>query len=356
MHLINRDVLKMDNNKKEYLYQIVSKYGQNSISYHVLEADKKHFFVDGIEGVIAYAIVREVVVVSGDIIAPKEQAAELLAAFTDFTKKNDYSILFLNTTNKFLDLYKSFGFESIKYGEEALFKLADYNLKGGKVAKVRAAINHANKAGIEISEYKPKEKRDPELENEILELSKEWLKIKKGGEIKFSLGSIGLEEPYDKRYFTAKSSEGKLLGFVVFIPYANKSGYLAEVTRRLPDAPQGVIEKIIYEAFMIFKSEGTEWGSLGLNPLVNVREEDIKNKLTTRIFEYIYENMNYFYGFKNLYHAKKKYNPTDWEARYLVYYPKKFTPKHAYALLKVKKPKVLKNYILPMLKKGFISN
>ena len=346
----------MDKNKKDYLYQIVSRYGQNPISYHVLETDKKYFFKEGIEGVVAYAVVGDVAVVSGDIIASEEQAAELLSEFTAFSKKNNYSILFLNTTEKFLELYKSFGFESIKYGEEALFKLNDYDLKGGKVAKVRAAINHANKAGIEVSEYKPKEKRDFKLENEISELSKEWFKIKKGGEIKFSLGGVGLEEPYDRRYFTAKNSEAKLLGFVVFIPFADKSGYLAEVTRRLPDAPQGVIEKIIYEAFMVFKSEGAEWGSLGLVPLVNVREEDIKNKLTTRIFEYIYENMNYFYGFKNLHHAKKKYAPTDWEARYLVYYPTRFTPQLAYALLKVKKPKVLKNYILPMLKKGFISN
>ncbi|MFN2341001.1 MAG: bifunctional lysylphosphatidylglycerol flippase/synthetase MprF [Halanaerobium sp.] len=344
----------MDKNKKDYLYQIVSSYGENPISYHVLEDDKNHFLVKGIEGVIAYAVVGEVLVISGDIVASEKQAAELLSEFTTFAKKNNYSLLFSNTTEKFLELYKNFGFETIKYGEEALFKLADYNLKGGKVAKVRAAINHANKAGIEVSEYKPKEKRDPELENEILELSKEWFKIKKGGEIKFSLGGIGLTEPYDRRYFTAKNSEGKLLSFVVFIPYAGKKGYLAEITRRLPDAPQGAIEKIIYEAFMVFKSEGAEWGSLGLIPLVNVREEDIKNKLTTRIFEYIYENMNYFYGFKNLYHAKKKYSPTDWEPRYLVYYPKRFTPQLAYALLKVKKPKILKNYLLPMLKKGII--
>jgi len=59
-------------------------------------------------------------------------------------------------------------------------------------------------------------------------LLKKWLKIKKGGEIKFTLGSIGLEKPYDRRYFTAKNSEGKLLGFVVFIPYANKSDYLTD--------------------------------------------------------------------------------------------------------------------------------
>ncbi|RQD71689.1 MAG: DUF2156 domain-containing protein [Halanaerobium sp. MSAO_Bac5] len=345
----------MDEKRKEYLYEIVSRYGQNPISYHVLESDKKHFFAENVDGVLAYAVVGDVAVISGDIIAADEDAAEFLSEFFAFSKQKGYSLLFLNTTEKFLELYKSFNFESVKYGEEALFKLAEYDLKGGKVAKVRAAINHANKAGIEVSEYKPKEKRDFELENEILELSEKWFKMKKGGEIKFSLGGIGLEDPFERRYFIANDKAGKLLAFVVFTPYADKNGYLAEVTRRLPDAPQGVIEKIIYEAFMIFKSEGAEWGSLGLVPLVNVREEDIKKKLTTRIFEYIYENMNYFYGFKNLYHAKKKYAPTDWEARYLVYYPGRFTPQHAYALLKVKKPKLIKNYILEMLKKGIVT-
>lgn len=122
-----------------------------------------------------------------------------------------------------------------------------------------------------------------------------------------------------------------MLGFVVFLPYLN--GYLADVTRRKNDAPQGVLEKIIYEAFMQFKEEGVAWGNMGLSPLYNVADHD-KSTMTEKLFNYIYENLNNGYGFKQLHHAKEKYAPTHWIPRYLAYYPYPFSPKFAYALVR----------------------
>jgi len=102
---------------------------------------------------------------------------------------------------------------------------------------------------------------------------------------------------------------------------------------------------------MTFKEEGVEWGNMGLVPLANVREENTKAKITTRLFEFVYENLNDAYGFKPLHHAKDKYAPTHWMSRYLVYYPRIFTPQIAYAIVKIQNPKGLKDYILPILHK-----
>lgn len=333
-------------------YHIVSKYGQNPIAYLALEEDKKYFFSSDQSGVIAFAVVGNVAVCCGDMICQDKAAPELLAEFMAFCKKNAYSIAMINVTDHYMPLYRLLGFDGTKYGEEACFKLEEYSLAGGKVAKTRAAINHATKAGIQISEYKPQVQRDRALENEINEISKEWLTLKKSGELVFMVGSVGLAEPYDRRYFVAKDVAGTIQGFVVFIPYAKGNGYLADVTRRRPHAPQGVIEKTIYEAFMLFKEEGVEWGSLGLAPLANIREEHTKAKLTTKLFEYIYENLNALYGFKQLHHAKQKYAPTHWQSRYLIYYPGKFTPKIAYAIIRVRIPNNLKNTLMPTIKKS----
>lgn len=43
-------------------------------------------------------------------------------------------------------------------GEEARFALADYEISGKKGAKMRMNINHATKAGVTVSEYRPLEK------------------------------------------------------------------------------------------------------------------------------------------------------------------------------------------------------
>lgn len=335
---------------KEKMFHIVNKYGQNPMSYLALENDKKYFFGVISSGAVAYAVVMDTVVVCGDIICSDDDAVIFISEFMGFCRENNYSILFLNVTKKFLDLYNSMGFESIKYGEDACFQLSDYSLAGGRAAKVRAAINHANKAGITVSEYKPTEHKNIETEREIREISNEWLTSKKIGELSFMLGGIGLAEPYDRRFFTAYDAMGKMLGFVVFVPYDGKKAYLADVTRRRKDAPQGVIEKLIYDGFMALKEEGVVWGNMGLIPLGNVREDGIPAKVPTRLFEYVYENLNYIYGFKLLKHAKEKYGPTEWQPRYIAYYPKMFTPQLAYAIVKVQNPKGIADYIRIMLK------
>lgn len=116
---------------------------------------------------ISFAVVNDVAVVCGDLICSDDDAPIFLAEFMGFCKENNYSIFLLDVTEKFLKLYKTMGFDSTKYGEDAYFFLEAYNLKGGKAAKVRAPINHANKAGITVSEYKPKQQRDFEIEKEI---------------------------------------------------------------------------------------------------------------------------------------------------------------------------------------------
>ena len=61
-------------------------------------------------------------------------------------------------------------------------------------------INHAAKAGVTVREYKVMEQRDTEIEKGFDRITQEWLQ-KKSGLLKFTLGSVGLEQPMDKRYF-----------------------------------------------------------------------------------------------------------------------------------------------------------
>lgn len=335
---------------KEKVHSLVLKYGQNPISYLALENDKKYFFGSSIEGVCAYQIATNVFVVCGDMICNPKDGFAFLSEILSFCRQNGYDLMFLNVTEQFTELYRMAGFGTVKYGEDACFKLSDYNLSGGKVAKVRAAINHANRIGIQVLEYKPAMGRNMEIEKEIEEITKEWLKLKGGDELGFLLGGTGLNNPMDRRYFYGLDENGMIQGFVVFLPYLNKKGYLADVTRRRNSAPQGVLEKIIYDGFMVMKEEGSEWGNMGLSPLYNVAEGD-RTALTEKIFSFIYENMNYGYDFKALHHAKKKYAPTDWQPRFLAFYPKPFALNFGYALLKVQMSNKIFKTILASIKK-----
>lgn len=343
-------ITKLDRDRvRNYLNQ----YGDNPISYVAIEEDKRYFFSSAVEGAIAYVIASGVAVCAGDPVCKEEDAPILLGEFETFCRRNDLDICFCQVTDRFLPVMKLLGFGILKYGEEAMFQLQSYSVAGGKAAKVRQAINNANRENIEVYEYKPLVAKDKELESSIMEVSREWLSIKKSSELSFMLGSVGLDNPMDRRYFVAIDNNHEVQGFVVFTPFMKQTGYYADVTRRRKNAPIGVMEKIIITAFDVMKAEGLQWGSLGLAPLANISETEGKKPLINTMLEYIYENLNNFYGFKTLHQYKKKYNPTSWEPRYLAYYPKALTPKIAYSIIKAQNPKGVSDFILTQVKQIF---
>lgn len=335
---------------RERVRKYLKLYGYNSISYVAVEEDKKYYFSSTIEGVIAYVVTGGVAVCAGDPICKEEDLSILLGEFISFCRQSGLDICFCQTTEKLLKYYKNMGFGINKYGEEAMFDLDIYSISGRKTAKIRQAINSANRSGIEVLEYKPLEKRDKQLEEQIMEVSREWLSFKKSGELSFMLGSISLDNPMDRRYFLAVDAENKVQGFVVFVPFQGGKGYYADVTRRRKNAPMGVMEKIVISAFQSMKDEGAKWGSLGLAPLANASESEHNKIIVGLLLEFIYEHLNNFYGFKTLHQYKKKYAPTSWEAKYLAYYPNIFTPKIAYSIIKAQNPKGVKDYVLHQIK------
>lgn len=89
---------------------------------------------------------------------------------------------------------------------------------------MRMNINHATKAGVTVHEYKVLEKRDPDLDREFDRITDEWLEGKKSGMLQFTMGTVGLDDPMDKRYFYALNSDGKMVAFIVFVPFLGKNG------------------------------------------------------------------------------------------------------------------------------------
>lgn len=310
---------------------LLREYGYNSLSYVDVEPDKRYFFGETVEGFIAYVLEAGTAVCVGDPICSKTDCAAILLEFRQYCKQNNLSICFCQASEDWLYIYKGIGFGAAKCGEEAAFDLKTYSIDGSKASRLRRDVRSAVRKGVTVEEYKPQLARNAALEQDIQDVSKEWLSGKKSGELSFLLGSVGLEDPLDRRYFIARDHTGKVCAFVVFLPFVN--GYYADVTRRRQGTPAGVMENITLTAFETFRKEGVRWGSLGVAPLSNTKT-DKQSPRVASMLAYVFEHANGFYAFKSLYQYKKKYNPTEWKSHYFVYYPAKFNPQLAYALVK----------------------
>lgn len=322
---------------------LLNLYSQNPAAYLTLEEDKTLFFGEKVDGVIPYGVVRDVIVMNGDPVCASEDFPILLEEFKQFCHKTAHKLFILNATDAFIEEYKRQGFGYVKCGEEARFNLQEYEISGKKGQKMRMNINHAKKAGVTVEEYKILEKKNPEIEKELNRISEEWLEGKKTSLLQFVLGTVGLDNPMDKRYFYARNKDGKIVAFIVFVPFMGLDGYMADVTRHGKDAPGGVMEYIIYEAFQVFKEEGIKYGSLGIAPLAGLDEKS--DNLVERLLCFVYNHLNQCYGFKDLYRAKKNYSPNEWLPSYYVYSPSVPTPEMFYAIVSIQNPSGMMDYV-----------
>lgn len=347
-YLVNPLITRLDRAKVRHL---VLEHAHNPISYLAIEKDKKYFFSQQIAGVIAYVQYFDVAVVAGDPICEQKNASLLLNEFTQFCQEQSWDICFTMLTENHLPLLNQLGYKFFKYGEEAMFDLQSYNLQGSKTAKIRQARNHCLRLSLTVKEHFPLLDTNEEINHQIEEVSKQWLKMKKSSELSFLLGSLSLDTPLDRKYFIAQSPEGRVEAFLVCLPFAQGKGYYLDMTRRREDAPTGVMEFLVTEAFTLLKAEGVSYASLGLAPLANLEQSTgDEQKFVLRGLELIYEHLNRFYHFKPLYKYKAKYNPSTWQSRYLAYYPPYFNFKIAHAILKAQNPRGIKDFLLHQIK------
>ncbi len=98
--------------------------------------------------------------------------------------------------------------------------------------------------------------------------------------------------------------------------------------RQRSDASSGTRDLLLAESLMQLKASGFAEASLSNAHLANVGDP---RSALDRGVALLYENMNSFYGYKNLFQFKKKFNPR-WEGRYLIYPAGAELPRIAYAL------------------------
>lgn len=296
------------------------KYADNSLAYLALEPDKEWLFSENPEGMVSFARSGHTIVVCGDPICAAESFPKILAMLRSFSAAERKHLVFLMTNETHIPEYQAEGLGCFKCGEEAVFDVQTWSMQGGRCAKVRSSCHTAMNYGLTVHEYRPQSKRDENIEHQFHEITDAWLEEKHTARLQFAVGSLMLERQCDKRYFYAVDPDGVIQGINVLNPYLGGKGWIVDIMRRREGCPHGVMELLFHDIMETLKKEGIQEASLGVAPFFNTEAED-HPRLIEKAEHYIYENMNYIYGFKPLYVAKNKFNPK-WKNTYVVCYPK----------------------------------
>lgn len=304
---------------KEYetVRRLVADCSDDPMAVFALLPDKHYYFHPQIDGVVAYALWRDMAVVLADPVCPEGCREKLVQAFVGFCRECDWKPVFYCLRDSSREVYERSGFQLLRIAEEARIDLPSFALHGGRFQNLRTAMNKARKTGLQFGWYSGGfSPLDFSLEQQFHDLSKAWLCRKRGGELGFDLSSFSMANIREHGAAWVKSADGRLEAFATWNSYADGRGRCLDLMRVRPGT-KDVMDFLILESMRTFRELGVEEVSFGCAPLANTSDPR-ECTVYDHAVRFVFENFDRFYGYKRLFYFKQKYHPR-WEPRYLAY-------------------------------------
>ena len=310
---------KTNSEMMERAYSIIKECGTDSQHYLSFNEENTYFFGQESYGMISYLLVGKKALSLGDPVCKSEDTEMFISEYIDFCRKMGWKPIFNSVSSNIFGILEKLGFSVIKYGEEAILELSEYTLAGNRRAVLRRNVSKVDRSGITLQEYQPENGRDYVLEEKIADLSEKWFAHKKF-HLRYTVGGLYFDKPYGRRYFITGDAKGNLSTVLSFLPYDGGKSFCIDVMYRNLDAVRGAMDHAIIASAMKLKAEGVNKISLGIAPLAGIDITKPGVSRAERLLNAIFNTMNSDYNFKNLYRYKKKFDPSKWEPRYLVYH------------------------------------
>jgi lysylphosphatidylglycerol synthetase-like protein (DUF2156 family) len=289
---------------------------------------------------IAYRAEADTLLALGDPIGPAEEIAPLLSAFETYCRERDWEFAFFQASPALRAAYLARGWRVLHIGEEPVIDPRAFTLEGGPMGDVRRAARRLEEAGVTVRSFRPPlHAFDPAAEEALLgglrAVSQSWLAAHPGGEKSFGMGRFDARQLRERWVLVALSATGRMEAFLTWAEVPAARGWTLDLTRRLPDAPAGVMDLLVARSALEARAAGDAGLSLGLSALVSVDTEPGPDEERVRAF--LRRRLGAFYDFEGLFHWKKKFQPR-FEDRLLVVPGALALPRVLYALARAQTP------------------
>ena len=225
------------------------------------------FVRPGCEGFVAYRRHGRYRLNLGGVQAPADAREPLLRAFLDDAHAQGDRVVAVQVRREQVDLFRRHGLAASQLGSTYALDLRGFSLAGGARLKLRNKIARARKAGVVAVELGHDRPFSAAQWGAVEQVSRAWLGAKHAPELDFLVGELGAPDE-SRRVFVAEQ-DGRVLGFITYVPaWGARPGWLHDLTRRLPQAPPGVMELVNATAAARFADEGARFLHFGLTPFV----------------------------------------------------------------------------------------
>ena len=293
---------------------LVAAHARDSLDPFALREDKRFHFAAG--GVLAYRIIRETAVVSGDPIAPPGRGPDVLASFLALARREGWAVAMTGASSRHLPAYRGLGLRPLQIGSEAVVDPAGFCLDGRAVRKVRQSVARVRRRGwtVEVVDAGALSRTTAEA---LEAIERRWRAARpRIVGFAMTLGRLsGADEDTDGLYVLARDPGGRVRAFLHFVRY--RDGLSLDATRRLGDEPNGLNEAMVVAVLERARSEGLAEVSLNFAGCAHLLAPDGRPTLRRRVAGRVVRLAHGRFQLERLVCFNDKFFPT-WRPRYLL--------------------------------------
>ncbi len=304
------------------LLDAVDRFGVSPLSFLLRYPAPWCSFALG-DGVVPYLEEPRAAVVWSDPLCAAADRAELVSGFARAMRAEQRGVCLIAVSEETARTAIEAGFSALKVGEEPWFDLATWQRpRGDRGKKLRWAVNHARRAGVEISEYRPGCGSDERVEADVLDVLRRWRQSLGRPETNSFMRSVPLEQPELKRLFLARrDGSAEALLACAHLPAAD--GWYLEDLVRAPDAVNGATELLVVEALERLRADGASGAGFALAPMRGVESQlDPRARRLGGLLALTIRGLDRRYGFRAIARYEARFAPSEWRPRYVAFLPR----------------------------------
>jgi lysylphosphatidylglycerol synthetase-like protein (DUF2156 family) len=299
------------------IVNILKRYADHPSAFLATNRDTCHFLSDRVPGLIAYRLAgKHHLVMAAGISAETRYKDALLADFLARSKTERKKIIAVQMLRPDADVLARQGFTVNQIGTSYALSLSGFKISGTPFVKLRNKISRARRAGVEVKQLGRDLAFTPELEARIQAINTRWLADKHAKELAFLVGEVGYLNRFDpsvKRLFVAFHG-GEAVAYILYTAsFGEYRGWMHDLTRRLPDAPTGVMELINLTAIESFIAERADFLNFGFTPLAGLSPDmeipGASSRPAQKIFSFLSRHGQFIYPADSQSRYKLKWSP-----------------------------------------------
>src|SRR5262245_10923933 len=303
----------------EELARLIDRPDGDTLDPFIARLDKRVVFAPGRQAAIGYRYVRGVGLAAGDPVGDPAAFDAAVRAFIALCDGHGWRPAVIGARDDHLAIYERAGLRTLYVGDEAIVDVAGFGIAGGRMRNVRKAVNRTMAAGLTTEVHREGD-LPARLRNELLSISAAQRGAFREFGFSMTLDHLLGGVHRDCLVIVCLDGDGRPTAFQRYVPCRHGGALSLDVMRRLPDAVNGVNERMIVDIIAYARRHGIADVSLNFAAFRTMFDESAELESFAAAQAFFLKRLEGRFGIQmdSLRRFNAKFQPR-WVARHVVY-------------------------------------